>query len=79
MSRRYNSFAEIDAQLKILGLQKKIDKERLKLNLNRAKSELSPSHIFGGFKGTVQEMALTFMIKKLSDVFRKRDREVLSD
>ena len=37
MIKQYNSFEEIDNQLKILKLQREINKESLKLNLKHSK------------------------------------------
>jgi len=71
MTTKYSSFKEIDERLKILELQREIHIENLKLNLNRFKTDLSPSQFFGGFKGTLKQLALTFAIKKLSNLFRK--------
>jgi hypothetical protein len=79
MIKNYNSFKEIDERLKILKLQREIHLENLKLNLNRAKADLSPAQFFVGLKGTLQQMALTFAIQKLSKVFRKRRRPELLD
>lgn len=81
MQNRYNSFSEIDERLKILNLQRQVYKESMKLNLNKAKTDLYPTEILGNVKGMVQKMLLTFMIKKVSDLvraFRRRERvEVL--
>jgi len=77
MQNRYNSFSEIDERLKILNLQRQVYKESIKLNLNRAKTDLYPTELLSNEKGMFQKMAFTFAIKKMVDVlrvFRKRDR-----
>ncbi|MGB5556057.1 MAG: DUF6327 family protein [Flavobacteriaceae bacterium] len=79
---RYSSFKEIDERLKILSLQREISKESIKLDLARAKSNLYPSQLLGSAKGMVQKIALTFLIKKLSNVvsaFRNRERVELME
>lgn len=43
--KEYSSFEEIDRDLKILKLQNDIDKEEVKLSINRTKSALSPVEI----------------------------------
>lgn len=61
----YNSFSEIDHRLKILSLQREIDKESLKLNLNRFKLDLCPTQLLGGFKGIVQKTLISLIATKL--------------
>ncbi|WP_273565717.1 DUF6327 family protein [Maribacter halichondriae] len=79
MITKYNSFEEIDARLKILRLQREIATENLKLHLNKVKSDLSPVQFFSGFKGSLQQMALTFALQKLSRLFRRtRQLELLN-
>ncbi len=68
MEKRYSSFAEIDARLKVLRLKRKIDTESLKLHLNHTKANLNPRHLLGGTKGILQKVLLTFAIKKLSNI-----------
>lgn len=63
--KQYASFSEIDKQLKILGLQREINLERFKLNLNRFKYGLYPTELLGGFKGVVQKILLSLVVKKL--------------
>ena len=69
---KYNSFKEIDERLKILGLQKEIDKENIKWNLNKSKNYFCPTHIVGGFGGFLQTLILTFITKKLFKNFSKK-------
>ncbi len=43
--REYKSFKEIDRDLKLLKLQKEIDKEKIMLSFNQTKNSLSPKRI----------------------------------
>ncbi|WP_297763431.1 DUF6327 family protein [uncultured Muriicola sp.] len=72
MEIQYHSFSEIEERLRILKLRREIDKESLKLHLNQAKANFYPIHLMGGVSGIVQKIALTFAIKKLSQLFRKK-------
>ncbi|MCF6295356.1 MAG: DUF6327 family protein [Flavobacteriaceae bacterium] len=69
---RYNSFDEIDQRLKILSLQKEIDKENIKLNMHRSKNNLCPTNLLGGFDGFIQTVVLTFVTNKLFKKFSNR-------
>lgn len=71
MNKQYGSFEEIDQRLKILSLQREIDIENLKLKLSHAKAYLSPAQLLGGLRGTLQQIAISFAVQKLSRVFRK--------
>ncbi len=71
MEIQYRSFSEIDDRLRILKLRREIDKESIKLHLNQAKANFYPIQLMGGVSGIVQKIALTFVIKKLSRLFRK--------
>jgi hypothetical protein len=77
MTRQYRSFEEIDERLKVLKLQRQIDIERLKLNLNTAKSNFLPANVLAGAGIFVQKIILTFLIKKLSSMVRHRKRPEL--
>ena len=68
---RYNSFDEIDKQLKILNLQRQINKESLKLNLIRSKMSLAPAAIMNEFRVLFQERMLMVIIKKILKNFGK--------
>lgn len=48
MSKNYDTFKEIDLELKRLRLQSQIDKEELKLSLHKVKESFAPSNLFGG-------------------------------
>lgn len=65
----YTSFEEIDRDLKILKLQRQIDKEQLKLSVQETKNSLYPTHLLGGFKGIVQKLLLTLFVKKVAQKF----------
>lgn len=43
--REYKNFKEIDRDLKLLKLQKEIDKEKILLSFNETKESLSPKRI----------------------------------
>jgi len=66
----YNSFEEIDHQLKILSLQKQIYKERIKLNLKSSKNSFSITNLKNEFKGILQEKLLTFITTNLIKKFK---------
>lgn len=72
MGKKYNSFKEIDERLMVLKLQRKIEIESLKLNLNQAKNNLRPLQLAGSLKGSLQQIILTFVIKKLRAIFNRR-------
>jgi hypothetical protein len=71
MTYRYTSFKQIDERLRILALQREISKESLKLNLYSAKRELNPSHLIGGWSGSLQKLVLTWVLKTMVAKFRK--------
>tara|TARA_R110000751_G_scaffold53123_4_gene115336 strand:- start:119 stop:334 length:216 start_codon:yes stop_codon:yes gene_type:complete len=70
MPNNYNSFDEIDNQLKILSLQKQIYKEHIKLNIKSSKNSLSAINIKSEFKSALQEQVLTFIINNLIKKFK---------
>ena len=61
----FNSFDEIDQKLRVLKLQREIDKEQLKLHINNAKSNFYPTNLLGGISGITQKLILSFVVKKL--------------
>lgn len=61
---KYNSFDEIDNELKILSLQKQIYKESIKLNLKKSKISFNANNLKTEFKGLLQEQLLTFASEK---------------
>lgn len=48
MGKNYDSFKEIDLELKRLRLQSQIDREELKLSINQVKENFTPTKLFGG-------------------------------
>jgi len=61
---RYNSFDEIDKQLKILNLQREISKESLKLNLMRSKISIYPANIKNELRVLFQRKILLVIAKR---------------
>ena len=72
MGKQYNSFKEIDERLMVLKLQRKIEIESLKLNINQAKANLRPLQLAGSLKGSLQQMLLIFAIRKLKSILKRR-------
>ncbi|WP_146032801.1 DUF6327 family protein [Arenibacter sp. NBRC 103722] len=72
MGKQYNSFKEIDERLMVLKLQRKIEIESLKLNINQVKANLRPLQLAGNLKGSIQQMLLIYAIRKLKSIFRRR-------
>ncbi|WP_211341804.1 DUF6327 family protein [Ulvibacterium marinum] len=70
MAKQYSSFSEIDYHLRILSLQREIDRESIKLRFNQVKSNFYPTQLVGGLSGTLKKILLTLAIKKLSLLFR---------
>lgn len=65
----FKSFDEIDQKLRVLKLQREIDKEQLKLDINNVKSNFYPTKLLGGISGIVQKLIISFVIKKLMRKF----------
>jgi len=63
--KRYSTFEEIDTDLKILRLQRDIDKENLKLTYQSTKNNLYPTNLLGGFSGIIQKIVISMVAKKL--------------
>ena len=61
----YNNFEEINTDLKILKLQREIDRENLKLTYQNARSSFYPTNILGGFGGLAKKIAISLFAKKL--------------
>jgi hypothetical protein len=64
MKTIYRSFAEIDQQLKILRLQRQINKESLILHLQGAKSNLYPRKTIGILTFLIQKIIIPMIKKK---------------
>ncbi len=65
MNKRYNSFEEIDAQLKILELRREIGKEYVKLECNTLKNLMIPRNLVRSLESTFQGMVISMLIGKL--------------
>ncbi|NNG09748.1 MAG: hypothetical protein HKM92_06230 [Arenibacter sp.] len=61
----FSSFNEIDQELKILRLQRQVDREQLKFHLNGLKSSVSATTILGSFKGVAKKLLLSIVVKKI--------------
>ncbi len=66
MMRVYSSFEEIDKDLKILKLQTEIDKEEIKLSIDRTKQGFSPMSFIGSAVGSIIQKAL--ILKAVSKI-----------
>ena len=64
--RVYSSFEEIEKDLKILKLQTEIDKEEIKLSVDRTKASLSPVSLIGSLIGSIAQKAL--VLKAVSKI-----------
>lgn len=73
MNTRYNSFEEIDRQLKILRLQREISAEQIRLNFRTVLSrfQFQPLRLAEGLRLTVQKALLIMTIKKLRSLLGK--------
>jgi hypothetical protein len=69
--KSYNSFEEIDNQLKILSLQKQIYKEHLKLSLKSTKLNLKPATIKNELKGFLQNQLITLVSERVINKLKK--------
>ena len=68
--KRYSTFDEIDTDLKILNLQREIDRESLKLTYQSTTKNFYPTNLLGGFGGILQKLALSFVAGKLLKKFK---------
>ncbi len=58
----YNSFDQIDRDLQILELERKIDYEKMKLNINDVKKSLTPLGMVSNAVGSIAKNALILKI-----------------
>ncbi len=65
--RRYSTFEQIDADLRMLKLQTDIDKEEFKISLYQAKKSLSPLNLIGNIIGSIAQKA--FVLKAVDALF----------
>lgn len=70
--KQYASFEEINQDLRILKLQREVDKEYLKLNIQHVKNCLYPTNLLGGVGGITKKLLLTLMVKKIVEKFSER-------
>ncbi|QCE40465.1 DUF6327 family protein [Psychroserpens sp. NJDZ02] len=66
----YNSFEDIDNQLKIISLQKQIYKQQIKQHLRSSKASFSATSIKSEVKNTLQIKLLEFITTNLIKKFR---------
>jgi hypothetical protein len=64
--RRYNTFEEVNKDLKLLKVQSEINKEELIYTLNKTKESLSPGNLIGGLVGGLATSAV--LIKLLTPI-----------
>lgn len=64
--REYKNFDEIDRDLKLLKLQKEIDKEKIILSYNQTKESLSPKRVLKDAAGSLLKNA--FILKGATTV-----------
>lgn len=65
--RTYSNFEQIDKDLKILKLQTEIDKEEIKLSLDKTKDSFSPVSLLGSTVGAIIQKAI--VLKAVSKIF----------
>ncbi|MGB5236217.1 MAG: DUF6327 family protein [Flavobacteriaceae bacterium] len=65
MKKQYNSFEEIDAQLKILELRRQIDKEYVKLECSTIKHLMIPRNLVRSLESTFQGVVISLLLGKL--------------
>ena len=63
-THQYSSFEEIDKRLKILKLEKDIDKESFKFDLLKFRKNIYPAIFSGGIGGLIQIFVISFVSKK---------------
>lgn len=74
MLKVYESFEEIDRDLKILKLQQQIDQEQVKLNVNEIKESFSPVTAVANIIGAIAQKAFVLkMVNKLLGIKRVKD------
>lgn len=62
--KRYNSFKEIDTQLKILKLQRAIEKEHLVFSYHKAKQLLNPKKMVFEVAGAIQKKLVSLILNQ---------------
>ncbi len=69
MIGKYNSFREIDEDLKILALEREINKEYTKYSLQGLKTYFYPFNLIRSFDGFVAKVVIPLILTK---VFKKK-------
>jgi hypothetical protein len=54
--KKYSSYAEIELELEILKLEKELNLQKIKLNVEKTKESLMPKNIIKSFFGDYKEM-----------------------
>ncbi len=72
MTKRFNSFEEIDEQLKILSLKREIDKECAKLRVNDIKTHLYPINLLRNADGVLTRVMVPYVLTRLMKKIKSR-------
>jgi hypothetical protein len=79
--KKYSSYAEIELELEILKLEKELNLQKIKLNVEKTKESLLPKNIIKSFLGDYKSilsdysgMILNIAIPLLINWFTKRKR-----
>ena len=75
MTRRFNSFEEIDEQLKILALKREIDKECAKLRISDIKNHLYPANLVRSMDGTIARVLIPLVISRIMKKIQSRRKQ----
>jgi len=70
-NRQYNSFEEIDQQLKIYSLKKEINIENIKINISNSKDKFYKSYLIDNILGFIKGIIISFTVKKIFKFFKK--------
>jgi len=70
-NKQYNSFEEIDQQLKIYSLKKEINIENIKLSISDTKDNFYKTYLVDNITGFIKGILVTFVAKKIFKVFKK--------
>ena len=65
MNKKYYSFKEIDEDLKILALQREINKEYTKYSFQEIKTYFYPFNLMRGVDGFVARVLVPFILTKV--------------
>ncbi len=75
MTKRFNSFEEIDEQLKILALKREIDKECAKLRVLDIKNHLYPVNLVRSMDGTIARVMIPLVISRIMKKIQSRKKQ----